>query len=298
MTRSRLLPLWVSVLCLTAAVGGLLWLRGVRAHGGQVPAPAMEFTTLARMPASSDTRSAAPARDRAADPLDDTGAATLLVRDATVSLEISAYAEAAARVEAIVAGRGGYLAGAQVERESGDRQRGTLTVRVRADRFDEALHAIQALGKVESIRLDTRDVGREYVDVQTRLRAKTEAEARLRELQTRTARLSDVIEAEKELSRVIEEREALEGQKRFLDRQVALSTIAVELHEPASLLGANALAPLREALRRAVPLLASSAAALLYLFAAAVPWALVVLAVWSVRRRFATRRFIRAAMER
>src|SRR5262249_8125482 len=146
---------------------------------------------------------------------------------------VTRYGEAASRAEAIAASEGGYLADARVARDAGDRRSGTLTLRVRADRFEPALRALEALGKVESARLETQDLGREYVDLETRLAARRDVEGRLREiLRTKTASLSDLIAAEKELARVIEEREVLEGQRRFYDRQIALSTITAELHEP------------------------------------------------------------------
>ncbi|HTY40723.1 MAG TPA: DUF4349 domain-containing protein, partial [Thermoanaerobaculia bacterium] len=109
---------------------------------------------------------------------------------------------------------------------------------------------------------------------------------------------ADVIAAEKELSRVIEERELLEGERRYYDRQVALSTITAEIHEPRAFLRESALSPLAEALARALPLLASSVAALVYAVAAALPWALLGFLVWRLVRRFRIRRLVRVAMER
>ncbi len=225
-------------------------------------------------------------------------AARKLIRTATVSLVVARYAESADKAAAIAAASGGYVADAQVSREQGDRARGSLTLRVRADRLDEALRALQALGRVEASSIDAQDVSREYMDLETRLAVKHEAQARMRDLlRTRTARLADVLEAEKELSRSIEESERLEGERRYFDQQVALSTIRVELHEPAAFFQQNALAPLREALREALPLLCRSAATLLSGAAAVLPWALVGIVVWAVRRRLAARRPLRAVTE-
>ena len=106
-----------------------------------------------------------------------------------------------------------------MSRESADRDRGTLTFRVPADRFDAALSGPwKALGRHRRRELlDTQDIGREYMDLETRL-ARQAATPR-RDCAScsgaRTARLSDVLAAEKELSRVIEEREAMEGERRY-----------------------------------------------------------------------------------
>jgi hypothetical protein len=299
MKRPRLLPLLVLLLVVTAAIGGLfLRERGSRMRGMALAPPTVASGLLmqARAP-----RAAAPevAAEPSRDALEAMIAARKLVRSASVTLEVPLYGDAAARAEAIAAAQGGYLADARVTRDSGDRQSGTLTLRVRADRFEESLRALETLGKVESASLETRDVGKEYLDLETRLSAKRDAEERLRAiLRTKTARLSDVIEAERELSRVIEERETMEGQRSFYDRQLALSTITAQLHEPQPFLRGSAVTPLREALGQALPLLSGSAAALLYASAAALPWALLAFVVWRLHRRLSTRRVVRLAMER
>jgi len=301
MRRPRLFPLVAAALIVAAVIGGsFLKQQRARREGKLVAAkeayaarPAVLGEVVPASPARSVSDAAPP------DALEGMFASLKLIRTASVTLEVTRYADAAARVEAIAVAHGGYVADAAVSRDPGDRDRGTLTLRVRADRFDEALRALQALGKVESATLQTRDVGREYMDLETRLSAKQDTEARLRALlRTKTARLADVIAAEKELSRVIEEREVLEGERRWYDRQVALSTITAENHEPRTFLRESALEPLSEALARALPLLSSSVGALVDALAAALPWALLAFVVWRVARRFRIRRLVRAAIER
>ncbi|HTR02897.1 MAG TPA: DUF4349 domain-containing protein [Thermoanaerobaculia bacterium] len=305
MKRPRLLPLLVAAGVVAAALGGSFLKQRVRretwAAARALPESAATRPALMQTASAlaSSVRTDSETQTPPGDALEGMFAARKLIRTASVTLEVTRYAEAAARVEAIASAHGGYVADAAVARDPGDRDRGTLTLRVRADRFDQALRALEALGKVESANLETRDVGKEYMDLETRLSAKQDAEARLRELlRTKTARLSDVIAAEKELSRVIEERELLEGERRYYDRQVALSTITAEIHEPRAFLRESALSPLTEAFARALPLLSSSVATLVYAFAAVLPWALLALLVWRLVRRLRIRRLVRVAMER
>jgi hypothetical protein len=304
MKRPRLRPLLALLLVVTAAIGGLLLrgresarTRGMAMTGFAGVMSGLRTQAAAKPAAATEVVGESPSFEP--DALEAMFAARKLIRTASVTLEVVRYGDAASRAEAIAAAQGGYLADASATRDAGDRQSGTLTLRVRADRFEDALRALEGLGKVESARLETQDVGKEYFDLETRLGAKRDAEARLREiLRTKTARLSDVIAAEKELSRVIEERETLEGQRLFYDRQLALSTITAELHEPQAFLRESALAPLREALGQALPLLSASAAALVTAVAAALPWAIVALVAWLLYRRLATRRAVHLAMER
>jgi Domain of unknown function (DUF4349) len=221
-----------------------------------------------------------------------------LLRNATLSIETGHYAEAAERAAAIVAAHGGFLADAKSSRGDDGQERGTLTLRVPAPRFDRAFHELKTLGRVDSASVETQDVTRQYADLEARLSAKRDAEARLREiLKKKTSGLSELVAAEQERTRLIEEIERLEGDRRYLQRRVAYATIVVELREPSAFLRAHALSPLLEALRGALPLLAGSVGALISVTAAALPWVAIALLFWILRRRFATRRLIRIATQ-
>jgi Domain of unknown function (DUF4349) len=299
MKRLPLKPLLVSALVAVAAFGGLVLTRSSRSGGMAmaVRAPMPPVPVSPGLAGGVVEAEAVP--ERKTDVMASMESGRMLVRTGSVSLEVERYRPAAARAEAIAMAEGGYLADAQVSRESGDRDRGTLTFRVPADRFDAVLRSLESLGRLDGASFSTQDIGREYMDLETRLGAKRDTEARLRELlRARTARLSDVLAAEKELSRVIEEREAMQGERRYYDRQRTLSTITVDLHEPPALLRENALAPLREALGRALPLLSASLAALVYAASAALPWALLAFGLWRLYRRHAVRRLVRVTMER
>lgn len=220
-------------------------------------------------------------------------AARKLIRTGQLSLEVADYGEAADKVAAVARARGGYLADSQSSRGEHDRRQGTLTLRVPAERFEETFAALKPLGKLLAEGVSVQDVTRAYTDLETRLRVKRDTEARLRDiLRTRTAKLSDVLEAERELARVTEEIERMEGERRFYDQQVALSTIVVTLREPEPVLQSGAFQPIREALRDSLRVLASSIAALVYAAFALLPWlvllAILAVTVRAIRRRRAT----------
>ena len=244
------------------------------------------------VPASLDAADAGAAQASASAP--DPLAARKLIRTGQLTIEVADYGEAAERVGAIARARGGYLAGTQSARGEHDRRQGTLTIRVPAELFEDAVAALKPLGKLLGEGVSVEDVTRAYADLETRLRVKRDTAARLRDiLRTRTAKLSDVLEAEKELARVTEEIERMEGERRFYDHQVALSTIAVTLREPAPVLQAGMLQPMSEALRDSLRVLVASAAALLYVMVALLPWLAVLAAaaagVRAVQRRRAAR---------
>ena len=212
-------------------------------------------------------------------------AARKLIRTGQLSLEVTGFEAAAQQVARLAAEHAGYLAQTQVSRGNGDKQHGTLTVRIPADQFDITLAALRGLGKVESENVGTQDVTKQYTDLETRLRVKRDTAERIREiLKTRTGSLSDVLTAERELARVTEEIEQAEGERRFYDQQVALSTIAVEMHEPEALVKPGALSPIGEALREALGAGATSVAVMIYAAVVMTPWLIALFLLWRVVR--------------
>ncbi len=299
MFRPRLAHLLVAAAIVAGAI--LFLLAAPRHRGGAMAAGSGSGELLTQVAHLSGGAAAAPpARETveaaSADALEVMVAARRLVRTGSLSVQVDRYAEAAEKAVAIAESHGGYLADAKASRDSQDRQRGTLTLRVEASAFDAAFRKLKSLGKVESASVDTQDVGRAYADLETRLTVKRDAQARLAQiLRTKTGSLSDLVEAERELSRLVEEAERMEGERRFLERQVSLSTITIALFEPPTFLQEGAGAPLFEAFRAALPLLARSCAAMLYAGAAALPWVLVATLIWKLRRRARVRRLIRVA---
>ena len=240
---------------------------------------------------------AAPASTHPADEaLASMAAAQKLVRNAEVAVEVEDFAAANRKADEIARSFGGYVADAQSSGET-RRRHGTLTLRVRADRFDAALAALEALGSVRSEHVRVEDVTKAYADLSTRLRVKREAADRIRDiLRGRTAKLADVLQAETQLSNLLEEIETMEGERLYYDRQVALSTIAADLAEPESAARPSAFTPLAEALRNSLATLSRSLAALLVGAIAVLPWAAVLVAILALRRRLRARRSRRAAL--
>jgi hypothetical protein len=222
-----------------------------------------------------------------------------LIRSAELSIELQHYDAGVRRAEEIAESLGGFVADARATSSAGERASGTLSLRVPADRFNEALRRLSELGSVRARAIQTQDVSREYFDLETRVRVKRDAEARMREvLRNRPARLTDIVEAERELTRIVEEIETMEGQRRLYDRQVAMATVSVTLFEPGVTPPAvepSFFEPIRRALREASRALSSSVAGLIYVAAVGLPWAAVAAFAAILVRRVRARRLARAA---
>ena len=220
-----------------------------------------------------------------------------LIRTGRIEIEVESVEEAIAELGRLATGSGGFVAGTELRADDGGRASGTITLKVPSDRYDAALADLRRLGRVRSESSSVEDVTKAYADLETRLSVKRRTEERLRALLgSHTGELSDLLEVERELDRVVGEVEQLQGERRYYDQRIALSTLVVALWEPHAMVRPSALTPIREALRESLAVLASSVAFLIYAFVFLLPWSLLAFAVVAlVRRRLRRRRAARAA---
>jgi hypothetical protein len=111
---------------------------------------------------------------------------------------------------------------------------------VPALRFDELTEALGPIGRLQHVNVGAEDVSEEFVDLTARVANSHRLEDRLVELlRTRTGKLQDVLTVERELARVREEIERMEGRLRFLKTSAQLSTLSVNLYEPAPIVASH-----------------------------------------------------------
>jgi Domain of unknown function (DUF4349) len=214
-----------------------------------------------------------------------------LIRAGQLTVEVASYVKAAEEAVRIAERSGGYVADSRSSQDERNAQQGSITLRVPAERFSPVMADLKKLGRARAESVGTQDVTKAYADLETRLRVKCETVERLREiLRGRTAKLSDVLEVERELARLTEEIEQIEGERRFYDNQVALSTITLALHEPQAVVHGGFLEPIREAFRASLDALAGSIAVLIYAVAVVIPWLIVLWPLWRLIRAIRARR--------
>ncbi|MCG2610418.1 DUF4349 domain-containing protein [Flavobacterium sp. SM15] len=106
-----------------------------------------------------------------------------------------------------------------------------ITVRIPSASFEVFIAAIsQGVKHFDRKEISAQDVTEEYIDVQARLNAKRVLEKRYFELLNKATKVSEMLEIEKELSAIREEIEAKEGRLKYLQNQVSLSTVHLEMY--------------------------------------------------------------------
>ncbi|HEY3335758.1 MAG TPA: DUF4349 domain-containing protein [Candidatus Limnocylindrales bacterium] len=187
------------------------------------------------MPAASAAASAAPAAE---DPLGllpgraggqvDNGAPRddlKIVYTGSLQLVVDDLATALAKAKTAVLATGGYI-GASQESNDGDRSIATITYRIPATRWEDAISDLRALAaKVVAEETQATEVGGQIVDLEARIRNLRASETSLQEIAKGTGKVSDLLEVEAQLSQVRGEIEQLDGQRAQLQDQVAYGTL-------------------------------------------------------------------------
>lgn len=149
----------------------------------------------------------------------------IAIRRAELTLEVDDVAKAAAAAAQVAEARGGFAENQTVT----DERTGWVSLRVPAERLDEALAALAALGREKSRSVSSQDVTEQYLDLETRLRNARELRDRLRALLAKGTTVTDLVAVETELARVQTEIESMDGQLTRLKGQVDLATVTVTL---------------------------------------------------------------------
>ena len=182
-------------------------------------------------PAATEMAAAAPVAGNVAQEARVNQPGQLIVRAVTLTVVTRDFAAVRPAVEGVLRGVAGFVGSIQV---SGDPNAGSLyaTLRVPANRLDEAVAALRGLGRVVDERQSGDDVTEQVRDLEARLTNSRNTERRLTEvLRTRTGRVSDVLEVEREIARVREDIERMDAQRTSLERRVAYATITLQVSQ-------------------------------------------------------------------
>jgi hypothetical protein len=182
---------------------------------------------------------------------------------------------------------GGFVTNSQVSETEGRLASGTLTIRVPANRFEEAVGRLKDLGKVTAEDRSGQDVSKEFVDLEARLKQAKAEEAFFLRLMDQAKGISDMIQVQSQLSGVQLRIEEIQGQLNYYRDQTSLSTISLRVYEPGAPAGGRPQ-PLAMALDRAVDGFQSVIGGLVVALGWLAPFALIGLAgllVLKVRNR-------------
>lgn len=158
-----------------------------------------------------------------------------IIRNAELAIQVDDPADAQRKISAIAEQQGGFVVTSEISQYGSSGPSVSITMRVPADHFGQAMEALHAVGsKVLSEKTTGQDVTEEYIDLEARIRTKQALEAQFLEILKQAKSVSDALQVQREIADVRGEIEQLEGRRRFLENQSSLSTIKVALQTPAA----------------------------------------------------------------
>ncbi|MFB6130456.1 MAG: DUF4349 domain-containing protein [Salinigranum sp.] len=158
-----------------------------------------------------------------------------IVRTGHVTLEVEDFERARANLTRATERAGGFLSDSREEhrRVNGETYAvGEVVLRVPRGNFTALIDRVRNEGTVRTATTGSKDVTDQLVDLGARLKNLRDERDRLRALYRNASGTEDVLAVERRLSSVQSDIERLEARQKTLQRQVAYSTITVDLREP------------------------------------------------------------------
>ncbi len=175
---------------------------------------------------------AAPMPAPAGAPDTGTGIDTKIIRTAYVTLEVKDVTASADALKSLVIAKGGYLSSTNIQTGYNNRLTGTVVLRIPQAEFENTLAGVKAIGTVKSVSTQGEDVTEQYVDVQAQISSYQNQLAQYNEIMKKAVKVSDVIEIQQQIDQVQTNLNRLQGQLKYLNSRIDLSTITVTLQEP------------------------------------------------------------------
>jgi hypothetical protein len=153
-----------------------------------------------------------------------------VIRNAFLALLVDDVSKTTEQIEALARNYRGYVEKTEVAQAKGIPQRGHITVRIPAARLDDARSEIKRLARlVESDKTEARDVTKEFVDNEARLRNYQAEERQYLEIMRRATKVADTLNTAEHLSDVRGRIEQLQAELKYLSQQVEMASVAVDL---------------------------------------------------------------------
>lgn len=218
----------------------------------------------------------------------------IMIKTANISIEVGkGEFEKKFEQAALVAVQvGGYVTMSETTRQKGELSSGTVTLRVPADKFDEAIKRVKKLGKVEKASTGGEDVSEEYVDLQSRLKNYKAQEDALILLMAKAQSVQDTLAVQQQLTSVQEQIEIITGRLNYLQNRADYSTINVTVEEPGAIVPATDEWGFITALRTAARAFLWTINAIIVILGAIAPVLIIIAGLyflirWLIRRRYA-----------
>lgn len=156
----------------------------------------------------------------------------MVVYNANLSIQVENYQQLEADIQKKVTDSGGYVVESSVYNDSAETISGSIVLKVPQSSFQGFISDIEQNSlKVIEKSISGNDVTEEYVDLESRLKAKEAVETRLLDLMEKAEKTEDLLKISDDLANVQEEKEQIMGRMNYLKNNVDYSTVSIYLEE-------------------------------------------------------------------
>lgn len=156
----------------------------------------------------------------------------MLIYNANLRVEVKDFNTTRKQIEELITTMNGYIVQSNSYNQNLNQMNGSMTIRIPQEHFEHFLLAVESLDiKVIERNVSGNDVTEEYIDLQSRLKAKVAVETRLLEFMNKAKETKDLLAISNDLSSVQEEIERLKGRMKYLENHVSLSTVSITMIE-------------------------------------------------------------------
>jgi hypothetical protein len=156
----------------------------------------------------------------------------MVIYQADLQLRVKKFEETMQNIEEQVIKYGGYISESNVFKDGVEQVSGQITVRIPQKNFQTFLHDAEGqAAEVLQRNITGTDVTEEYVDLDSRLKAKRVVEERLTTFMQSAQKTEDLLKISADLAAVQEEIETILGRMKYLENQTSLSTVHLSLFE-------------------------------------------------------------------
>lgn len=154
-----------------------------------------------------------------------------IIRNANVAISVTSYEKSSAALRQLAQRLGADISN-EAEQRSSWRIENHFVIRIAPDKLDELLAELEKMAlHVDSKSVDSRDVTREYLDIETRLSVKRSTLERYREILRSAKTVTDILAVEEQIRVLIEDIESAETQLRGLRDEVQRSTVHLNMYQ-------------------------------------------------------------------
>ena len=248
------------------------------------------FSSVGAVPAPAS----APVQRMAADQVSaagnaDQGIQTKIIKTGQISLEVPSVPAAIGQVGEIAVQNGGYVSSSNVYTQENNRRTGYVEIRVPADKFETVMQSLAPLGKVLSTSVQRSDVTEQYVDLTIQNESYHTQLDNYYRLMDKATSVEDIIKIQAQIDQITLALNRIEGQLRYLNSQIDLSTITVNLQEPQPVGGETGYS-IVDAINAGIGAFYGMISAIILLVFALVPLIIIGVIVYAIYRYYKKRK--------